>query len=61
MRQFYLFYAQADEKVNQLGSQLENKLWAIPWRHHILIIQKSKNIKEAVFYINKTIGNNQIH
>jgi len=30
----------------------------IPWRHHILIIQKVKNKDEAHFYINETVANN---
>lgn len=30
----------------------------IPWGHHILIIQKIKKTKEALFYIGKTIENN---
>jgi len=33
-------------------------LYQIPWGHHILIIQKVKNIDEAHFYINETIANN---
>ncbi len=27
----------------------------VPWMHHILIIQKSKSIEEALFYVQKTI------
>lgn len=27
----------------------------VPWMHHVLIIQKSKSIEEALFYIQKTI------
>ncbi len=62
MRQFYLFYSQTDVNFHQLGGKsiddIYQNLLFIPWRHHILIIQKSKSIEEAVFYINKTIENN---
>ena len=30
----------------------------IPWGHNILIISKSQNINEAVFYLNETLENN---
>ena len=30
----------------------------IPWGHNIFIFTKSKNIKEAIFYLQKTIENN---
>jgi predicted nuclease of restriction endonuclease-like (RecB) superfamily len=29
----------------------------IPWRHHVLIISKTKDYKEASFYVKKTIEN----
>ncbi len=51
--------------TKQLVSQLQtndneviNTLLNIPWGHHILIIQKIKNMEEALFYIAKTIENN---
>lgn len=37
---------------------LNSKLIKIPWGHHILILKKIKDVKEALFYINKTIENN---
>jgi predicted nuclease of restriction endonuclease-like (RecB) superfamily len=40
--------------VKQLVSQLS----LVPWGHHILIMQKIKDIEQALFYINKTIENN---
>ncbi len=48
---------------NKMDKKSENSgilryLAQIPWKHNILIIQKSENIKEALFYINKTIENN---
>ena len=54
MRKWYDFYANSGldiEKVQQLVGQ-------IPWGHNVLIITKTENIEEAVFYINKTVENN---
>ena len=56
-------------KLNQVGSEIhEQKLNQpdsemifpsvfayVPWKHHVLIVQKSKSIEEALFYIQKTI------
>jgi len=39
-------------------AQLVPKLLSIPWRHNVVIIEKVNNVKEALFYINKTIENN---
>ena len=41
-------------KVKQLVSQLI----LIPWGHHIKILQKIKDPRHALFYVNKTIENN---
>ena len=51
MRQFFIFYRDADEKVLQLVRQ-------IPWGHNILIFRKIKELEEAVFYAKKTVENN---
>ncbi len=54
MRKWYEFYANSSieiEKVQQLVGQ-------IPWGHNVLIITKTDNIEEAIFYINKTVENN---
>ena len=62
----------SEPKLNQLGSEIqETKLSQpgselpfppafayVPWRHHVLIIQKCKSIEEALFYIQKTIEKN---
>jgi predicted nuclease of restriction endonuclease-like (RecB) superfamily len=42
------------ENAKQLVSQLS----LVPWGHHILIMQKTKDIEQALFYIQKTIDNN---
>jgi predicted nuclease of restriction endonuclease-like (RecB) superfamily len=57
------------QKLNQLGSELkEEKLNQpgsdmpfppvfayVPWRHHVLIMQKCKTVEEALFYVQKTV------
>ncbi len=61
-----------EEKLNQLGSeihkpklnQLDSELSFpssfafVPWKHHVLIVQKTHSIDEALFYIEKTIVGN---
>lgn len=58
-----------NKKLNQVGSEINNKklnqagavlefpqLFAyVPWRHHVLIVQKSNSVEEALFYIKKTV------
>ncbi len=54
MKKWVEFYSSDNggfEKVQQLVGQ-------IPWGQNILIVTKSKDIKEAVFYLNKTLENN---
>lgn len=42
----------------QLGDELREKLFAIPWGHHKTLIDKMKDSpRKALFYINKTIEN----
>jgi len=53
IRKWYLYYSQKDSIMKQVVSQLA----LIPWGHNIVIIQKSKNITEALFYVQKTIEN----
>ena len=50
MRQWYSFYSQVSSFVPQLVAQ-------IPWGHNRLIISKTKDINEALFYTNETIQN----
>lgn len=62
IKQWYLFYSNIEnEKGQQAVALLENTIVAqltqIPWGHNIHIISKSKNTKEALFYVNKTIEN----
>ena len=52
IQQWYHFYRGIKAKfVKQLVSQ-------IPWGHNILIIQKIKDVKQAIWYVQKTLENN---
>lgn len=46
-----------DQKLKQVASEMKfpSAFAFVPWMHHVLIIQKSKSIEEALFYIQKTI------
>ncbi|GHT25349.1 hypothetical protein FACS189430_11850 [Bacteroidia bacterium] len=45
-------------KLPQVVANLENHpIFQIPWRHHVEIISKCKDVKEALFYVKKTIEN----
>lgn len=71
MKRWYLFYAndssffyQAGKKLTstdyQPGTELDmpEKFALVPWRHHVEIITKCHSVKEAIFYIDKTIEGN---
>lgn len=65
-------FKSGERKLNQAGSQLERQklkqvdseiqfppiFSLVPWKHHVVIIQKCKNVEEALFYIKKTIADN---
>ena len=65
-KRFYTFYQPVigQQAVDQLQKQQPNDLFGqqpvdqIPWGHNILIFSKSKDVKEAMFYIGQTIENN---
>lgn len=44
--------------MNNCDNETVNFFWQIPRGHHILIIQKIKDLNEAIFYIGKTVENN---
>ncbi len=46
-----------EQKLNQVGSEMRFPTFFayIPWRHHVLIVQKCKTIEEALFYMKRTI------
>ncbi len=71
IRKFYVFYFSISvQQVVGLKKDLysiqqpvglkdfETLKTLIPWGHHILILDKIKNIEEALFYITETIKNN---
>jgi len=44
--------------LQQVVDQLENHpVFQIPWGHHIQLFSKCKSVKEALFYVQKTIEN----
>ena len=51
VRKWYCFWSAQDEIAKQLATQ-------IPWWHNVVIITKTKNTDEALFYVQKTIQNN---
>ncbi len=46
-----------DKNGNQVGSRIFSLLIQVPWRHHVEIITKCKQLDEALFYVQKTIQN----
>lgn len=54
------------QPVSQLGNgiraqvvpQLAETFFSVPWGHHILIMQRCKDMDKALFYIHKTLENN---
>lgn len=54
IKQWFLFYG----KESKISQQLVGQITQIPWGHNILIMSRCKNIKEAIFYVQKTIQNN---
>jgi len=69
MRQLYEEYSlydegfpvtQSSQKVKQLVSEIQNLkqlVSQVPWGHNILILQKSKDIFERIYYLRATAGN----
>ena len=61
IKNWYAFYSQCNTIRYQVGNELKDpmpeKLAYIPWRHHIDILRRCKNIEEALFYIDETISN----
>ncbi|MDR0368149.1 MAG: PDDEXK nuclease domain-containing protein [Bacteroidales bacterium] len=49
---------QAVDDLQSIGDEIESHfVFQIPWGHHREIITKCKSIKEALFYVRKTIDN----
>ena len=45
------------QKLNQDSSEFPLAFGYVPWKHHILIVQRCKTVNEAIFYIRRTIEN----
>lgn len=54
MERFYCLYSKEIKNV----PQLVEKLSMVPWGHHRSIIDKCKDVKKAMFFVNKVIENN---
>ena len=55
---WYNFYNQRFIIAKQVVSQLQENFFSTPWGHHILIMQRCKDIDKALFYIQQTVNNN---
>ena len=44
-----------EEKLKQSVSEFPLPFACVPWGHHVRIVQHSKNIEEALFYVRYTI------
>ena len=55
--QWYRFYTQVDTNRHQAGGEIQMPeiFGMVPWRHHVEIISKCKDIDEAMFYIRRTV------
>lgn len=53
IRRWHIFYSQE----NPIAPQAVSQLFQIPWGHNILIVSKSDNIDQALFYVQNTIKN----
>ena len=66
IRKFYNFYSTISvqqpvglKEINPIQQVVGlNDLHLIPWGHHVVILEKTKTIEEAQFYIEETIKNN---
>lgn len=71
MRRWYLFWTTDNAIGQQAAAQIDKNqhpfdqcviakqfVSQIPWGHNLLIVSKSKNQEEALFYVQKTIENN---
>lgn len=58
IRQWFLTYSQVDTIRTQAVSELQEAFFSIPWGHHILIMQRCKELDKSFFYIYQTLENN---
>lgn len=43
------------DEISQTESLLQSAFFSVPWGHHVVIMQKCKDLDKAVFYIKQTI------
>ncbi|MCL2526338.1 MAG: PDDEXK nuclease domain-containing protein [Coriobacteriia bacterium] len=43
------------EAISTMSSEMPALLGAIPWRHHVEIMQRVASVEEAIFYLEKTV------
>ena len=59
VRHFYALYSQLLPNFPQVEGKIEESIFAIPWGHHKVIIDKfRKDPQKALFFVHKTIENN---
>lgn len=56
MKQFYLFYS-GDKSLQQVAAKIDDAVFSIPWGHQMYILDKIKDVREALFYVHKTVEN----
>lgn len=45
-------------KVSQVAAQLsESLLWSVPWFHHVILLEKVKNVSHRTWYMEQTLAN----
>lgn len=44
-------------KIGDIPNSIDNAIFSIPWGHQMYILDKIKDVKEALFYVHKTIEN----
>jgi len=58
IKQWFLFYNESFTNWQQVVANFENTFFSIPWGHHILIMQRCKDMGTALFYLQQTVENN---
>ena len=60
IKRWFSFYGQSVVIGHQVGDELQMpaQFAYVPWRHHVEIITKCKEVEEALFYIEKVIEGN---
>ena len=46
------------ETRQQLVGNIQRNFFSVPWGHHVLIMQRCKDLDKALFYIHQTVENN---